>query len=181
MEKRADGYYQAGYAKGVEKIAKRFDITVGPATIGQSYLYWQNQNLFQLPISYFAAADQWSNSPGFPNDVVFDRPITARCMECHTTFMETSPKGSLEPHDFDRNKMILSIDCERCHGPAKQHVEFQTNNPQIKEAKYIVNTEKLEQAAKPGYVCPLPRWQAKKNNAFLLLLMRAITWQIILL
>jgi hypothetical protein len=45
--------------------------------------------------------------------------------------------------EFDHNKIIYGVDCEKCHGPASMHVEFQTQNPGSKEAKYIVNPGKL--------------------------------------
>ena len=32
---------------------------------------------------------------------------------------------------------------KKCHGPGKEHVKFHQSNPDIKEAKYIVNTGKL--------------------------------------
>src|SRR5688572_15682871 len=66
MEKRDSGFYQVVYYKNEEVKSLRFDFVVGSASKGQSYLYWQNNRLFQLPVSFFTAANQWSNSPGFP-------------------------------------------------------------------------------------------------------------------
>jgi hypothetical protein len=43
----------------------RFDMVIGSGVMGQSFLTWRNNKLYQLPITYFTAADQWSNSPGF--------------------------------------------------------------------------------------------------------------------
>lgn len=143
MEKREDGFYQVEYFKGIEKKARRFDIVVGSGAMGQSFLNWRDDKLFQLPITYFTAAGAWSNSPGFPDKVVFNRVITSRCLECHTTFAKaTSPEG-IEPEVFDRNKIIYGVDCERCHGPAAEHVTFQTRNPTETIAKYIINPAKL--------------------------------------
>ena len=139
MEKRADGYYQVEYGDGKEKKAKRMDIVVGSGTMGQSFLTWQNNHLFQLPITYFSAADQWSNSPGFPDRVVFNRVITSRCLECHSTYAAViSPEGK-EPEEFDKNKFIYGVDCEKCHGAAAKHVEFQEKHPDDTTAKYIIN------------------------------------------
>jgi len=39
---------------------------------------------------------------------------------------------------LDRSSIIYGIDCERCHGPAARHVQYQTENPAEKSAKYIV-------------------------------------------
>ena len=59
------------------------------------------------------------------------------------TYLEKTSEGSKEPEAFDRNKIIYAVDCEKCHGPAAQHVAFQSKNPAVKEAKYIVNPGKL--------------------------------------
>ena len=88
MEKRADGFYQVGYIDGVEKKSQRFDMVIGSGTKGQSFASWNNNHLVQLPITYFTSAGQWSNSPGYPDKIAFNRPITSRCLECHATFAE---------------------------------------------------------------------------------------------
>ncbi|HEY4155833.1 MAG TPA: hypothetical protein VGM24_10410, partial [Puia sp.] len=75
MEKRNDGFYQVEYDSGVQKTARRFDISIGSGTKGQSYLYWMNDQLFQLPIGYYTPTGQWSNSPGYPDQVIFNRQV----------------------------------------------------------------------------------------------------------
>lgn len=144
MEKRDSGFYQVAYYKEVEKKAMRFDIVIGSGVMGQSFLTWRKNRLYQLPITYFTVADQWSNSPGFPSEkVLIDRPITSRCLECHTTYTQGISGPPLEPVEFDHNKIIYGIDCQKCHGPAAKHIEYQTANPQEKTAKYIINPSKL--------------------------------------
>jgi Cytochrome c554 and c-prime len=144
MEKRDSGFYQVVYYKGEEKKDMRFDIVIGSGIMGQSFLTWRNNQLYQLPITYFTAADQWSNSPGFPpNRVLIDRPVTSRCLECHASFAQGISGTALEPIEFDHNKIIYGVDCQKCHGPAAKHVEYQTQHPQEKMAKYIINPAKL--------------------------------------
>ena len=43
---------------------------------------------------------------------------TLKCFECHTTFM-----SDVGPKALDRAAMIPNVDCERCHGPGRSHVE----------------------------------------------------------
>ncbi len=144
MEKRDSGFYQVAYLRGAEKKAMRFDMVIGSGVMGQSFLNWRKNKLYQLPITYFTAADKWSNSPGFPSGkVLIDRPITSRCLECHATYAEGISGTAMEPTEFDHNRMILGVSCEKCHGPAAQHVEFQTSHPQEKLAKFIVNPASL--------------------------------------
>ena len=144
MEKRDSGFYQVEYSNGAEVKKERFDIVFGSGRKGQSYLSWINNKLAQLPITYFTPANQWSNSPGYPpHKVVFNRAITSRCLECHSTYFEKTSDITKQLEDFDHDKIIFAVDCERCHGPAAMHVEFQSKNPGIKEAKFIVNPGKL--------------------------------------
>ena len=143
MEKRDSGLYQVAYSKGVEKVAKRFDIVIGSGTKGQTFLWWKENNLYQLPITYFTETDQWCNSPGFPDKVVFVRPVTSRCLECHTSFVKTISAPGIEPEAFDHNKILFGVDCEKCHGPAAAHVEYQTQHPEDTSSKYIVNPAQL--------------------------------------
>lgn len=140
MEKRDSGYYQAIYHNGSDIKDLKFDIVVGSGAKGQSYLYWENNRLFQLPVSYFTVADQWSNSPGYPPDrILVDRPVTSRCIECHATYADTVPDASGNVETFDRAHMIYGVDCEKCHGPAAEHVAFHTKNPAEKTGKWIID------------------------------------------
>ena len=144
MEKRDSGFYQVVYFRNEEKMAIRFDISIGSGVMGQSYLNWRQNRLYQMPVTYFTAAAQWSNSPGFPNDkVLTDRPVTSRCLECHTTFAKGEDGTAMEPLSFPADKMILGVGCEKCHGPAAMHVDHQTKHPDDTVAKYIVNPSSL--------------------------------------
>lgn len=139
MEKRDSGFYQVGYYKGVEGIRKRFDLIFGSGAKGQTYATRFQNRLYQLPVSYFTAANKWANSPQYPtHPVLFNRPITSRCLECHATFARKISAPNHQPEEFDP-KIIYGIDCEKCHGPASRHVQFQTQNPKETKAKYIIN------------------------------------------
>jgi len=139
MEKRDSGFYQVAYYKGSERITGCIDIVVGSGSKGQTYITRYNQQLFQLPVSYFTAAHKWANSPLYPvNPILFNRPITSRCLECHSTFAQVISPAGVEPEEFD-NKMIYGVDCEKCHGPAAKHVAFQTQNPSETKGKFILN------------------------------------------
>jgi hypothetical protein len=143
MEKRDSGFYQVGYYKGHEGIIKRFDIVVGSGSKGQTYITRFKNRMYQLPVSYFTAANKWANSPQYPtHPVLFNRPITSRCLECHTTFAHRISEPNHKPEDFDPN-IIFGVDCEKCHGPGARHVEFQRQNPKSTLATYILNPAKF--------------------------------------
>lgn len=144
MEKRDSAFYQVQYNSDVEVKKGKFDIVVGSGRKGQSYLSWNGNHLVQLPITYFTPASQWSNSPGYnPHVPTFNRPITSRCLECHSTYFETIADSNGKSEAFDRSKIIYGIDCEKCHGPSAAHVEFHLKNPGTKTALNVVNPGKL--------------------------------------
>jgi len=139
MEKRNNLLYQVEYYKNEEKNIHRFDISIGSGTRGQSFLYWKKNKLFQLPVSYFTSAKQWANSPGFPDhNILYNRVISPRCMECHTTFSKAGFSIN-QPDDDHGSQIIYGITCERCHGPAMNHVEYHLKNPAEKKGKFIIN------------------------------------------
>jgi hypothetical protein len=139
MEKRPGGFFQVAYVNAAEKKKERFDITIGAGIQGQSYASWSDHKLVQLPITYFTSARQWTNSPGYPDKIAFNRPVTSRCLECHATYAEKISAPEKDPEEFDPNRIVLGVDCERCHGPAADHVKFQSQNPNEKKAKFIIN------------------------------------------
>jgi hypothetical protein len=144
MEKRNDSFYQVHYINGTERRKGRFDIVIGSGKKGQSYLEWIGSRLVQLPITYYTAAHQWSNSPGYPaSKVIYNRVITSRCLECHSTFFQKITETDQQAEEFNRSRVIYAVDCEKCHGPSAKHVQFQTDNPTVKEANFVVNPSKL--------------------------------------
>ncbi len=148
MEKRMDSFFQVEYVLGQERRKSRFDITVGSAKKGQSYLSWKNNSLIQMPVTYFTPENRWSSSPGFsPQKISFNRVVTSRCLECHSTYFKVTSAEGKHPEEFDRAKIMYAIDCEKCHGPGREHVSYHTEHPETKEAKHIVNTGKMPRQA----------------------------------
>ncbi len=153
MEKNDSGFYQNEYARRFENYttryeqinSKRFDIVIGSNTKGQSYLYWNMKRLYQLPISYFTVTKSWCNSPGYPYAAVYNRSVTARCLECHSTYAKIIGNQDKIPEQLNSNQIIYGITCEKCHGAAAKHVAYQIQHPEATTAKYIINTAKLSQ------------------------------------
>lgn len=150
MENRNGIFHQTEFINGVEKRTHSIDIVIGSATKGQSFLYWGEKRLYQHPMTYFTSADQWTNSPGYPNKAMYQKPVTGRCMECHATYagisMDDTNKQVAE--DFDKEKLILGIGCERCHGPGVEHVSFHQQNPTDSVGKHILNPAKFSRRQK---------------------------------
>jgi len=151
MEKRDSGLYQVAYLNGKVLNSHRFDITFGGVK-AQSYLYWKGNELYQLPMSYFKSLHSWTNSPGYDSTYAdFSRPIGTGCLDCHSSYFQQLPSESqslTRKMDFDKKAVILGIDCERCHGPATNHVNYQTDFPEEKKARYITTYASLTRAQK---------------------------------
>jgi len=141
VEKHDQQFYQIEYIDGIKKMSASIDITVGSGKRGQTFLYWDKNELFQLPLTYFTPLHQWTNSPGFNNRVIFRRPITSRCLECHSTYFQKTSNEGVEPEDFSTTNIVYGVDCEKCHGPAAKHVDFHEKNPNVQKGQYIINPQ----------------------------------------
>ena len=145
MNERSDGLYQSANTwvdNDLRQQSERFDIVIGSGKIGQSYLYWRGDRLFQLPISHSAATGQWINSPGFRDgEAFFERQIVPRCLECHTTYFQSLQHGK---NIHGKGAFMLGISCERCHGPGGEHANFQRLTPESDQAPHIVHPGELK-------------------------------------
>ncbi len=125
MEALNDGFYETAVAEMESKKlthSARIDIVMGSGIRGQTYLYWLNNQLFELPVSYWTEGHQWINSPGYKDGTAnFARRADPRCIECHASYiraLSADPQTNL----YDRSSLVLGISCEVCHGPGKSHV-----------------------------------------------------------
>jgi len=143
-----DGFYQSAVnlKDPQSRLAERFDIVIGSGRHGQSYLYWSEDLLYELPASYWTWNNQWVISPGFPaGEVHFDRAIVPRCLECHASYFTSLPPPS---NHYAKESLVLGINCERCHRPGALHVARErsaTPPPRGSHDEAIVNPAHLAQ------------------------------------
>jgi len=130
---------QTYHGKVFEK--SKIDIAVGSGVKGQSYLTFEGDSLYQLQASYFTGTDSWINSPGYPN-YSFKRPVMDNCIKCHVTFAKNEAFSG-NSNIYDKDSFIYGVDCERCHGPSKNHVEFRIGNLKQLDFDPIVQAESL--------------------------------------
>jgi hypothetical protein len=143
MDQKADGFFQTaiqGMAPYPTERKERFGVVVGSGGKGQTYLFWKDDELFQLPISYWRELG-WVNSPGYRDGTAnFDRPIIPRCLECHATYAEAN---SPPANRYVKGSLVPGITCEKCHGPGLEHVESQTASTKTKPGESILNPAKF--------------------------------------
>jgi len=143
LEKSDSGFFQTVYINGAPTHSESIDIVVGSGKKGQTYLYWKDSLLYQLPVSYYIPTKSWCNSPGYPAGMPrFSRLIAARCIECHGSYAIYEDAGR-NVNYIDRNSIVYGVNCERCHGPSATHVQYHLEHPQDKAAKYILNQKGL--------------------------------------
>lgn len=145
MERLKDDFFQTALVTTPARTLQRkerIDVVVGSGRKGQTYLFWDADRLFELPVSTWTATGEWMNSPGYPDGSAnFDRGASDRCLECHATSFE-----SLSPprNRFARDSLRLGISCQKCHGPASRHVARFEQNPRANGGPTdIVNPAKL--------------------------------------
>ncbi len=127
-------------------LTKSIDIVVGSGRKAQTYLYWDGDQLFELPVSYWIKTGKWVNSPGYEDGAIhFDKAVVPRCLECHGSYFE-----SLAPplNRFSKTSLVLGIMCEKCHGPGRAHVALHSSNaaPLPGAPEDIVNPSSLSRA-----------------------------------
>jgi len=132
MESRDNRFFEtalSGFTPNFQRRTESIDIVTGSGKRGQTYLYWQADRLFELPISFWSDGNQWINSPGYSNGTAdFARPINPACMECHATYLQPlsdDPATNL----FRRDSFVPGISCETCHGRGAAHVAHHAGKP----------------------------------------------------
>jgi predicted CXXCH cytochrome family protein len=149
MEERNDSLYQVLYKNGKEVEAFPFDVIFGNKH-AQTSGYWKNHYLYELPLSYYKSINNWATSPNFSATTPdFNRKIQKECFGCHssnissryvtTKSTDTYTYMGMEVENFmSKNTLVYGIDCERCHGPAKEHVQAHLKFPNLKKAQNMV-------------------------------------------
>jgi len=141
-EKKQDSFYQTAYSYGVPKLSRPFNIVVGSGKRGQTSIYWFQNYLFQLPLTWFSETNEWTISPGYSRKADFNRSITARCLECHSTYFQETTNKDSKADEFSKTNLILGVECEKCHGPALEHIAFHEKNPSDTTGHAIFNPAK---------------------------------------
>src|ERR1039457_4633069 len=115
METRKDGLFEtarSGWALNVFQRTERIDLVTGSGARGQTYLYWQGDRLFELPVSYWTDGHRWINSPGYINGTAeFSRAVNPACLECHATYIRALSSDP-STNRYDRASLIVGIACE---------------------------------------------------------------------
>ena len=127
MESGKNGFFvsaSSGWSPRVYRRRERIDLVTGSGVRGQTYLFWDGNRLFELPVSYWTDGHRWINSPGYIDGTAdFSRPINPACLECHATYLRPLSDNP-NTNRYDRGSLVPGISCENCHGPGADHVKL---------------------------------------------------------
>lgn len=101
----------------------------------EMYFAWQENHLLQLPVAWLQPQACWGNV----QDRIEGREVPPNCLQCHNTWIAHVP-GTI--NEYRREGMLLGVTCERCHGPAQEHVDYHRAHPSA-EATAIVRPADL--------------------------------------
>lgn len=142
---------QTGYrGKESNVLEERVDYVIGSGNHARTFLHRDAQGkLIELPVSWYTEGDgYWAMSPGFDrhDQEDFRRAIPAECMSCHNAYPEQMSQASLAAANAPAfpEKLPSGIDCQRCHGPGRAHVNAVISGAGADAIrKAIVNPAKL--------------------------------------
>lgn len=154
MIARDGGYYQRRHeldssGKEVNVLEQQIDFVIGSGNHARSYLHLDDHGkLTQMPLGWYSEnGGFWAMSPGYdqPRHRGFGREISFDCMFCHNGFPEVAPGEDMAGKDARyRGWIAEGIDCQRCHGPGRAHVEAVGQSASAEEIRdSIVNPAEL--------------------------------------
>lgn len=130
-------------------VEKEIHYVMGSGNRARTYLHkTAGGELIQLPVGWYSERGGfWAMSPGYdrPDQVDFRRKVDRECFFCHNAY----PAAAVETFPGQRElaipgKIPEGIDCQRCHGPGRNHVQLaQSAAPPDAIQQAVVNPARL--------------------------------------
>jgi Tfp pilus assembly protein PilF len=134
------------------------DWILGSGDHARTYLYQTaGGEIFQLPLAWYSQTRSWGMAPGFdrPDHEGVLRRVRRECLFCHTSIPDV-PAGADAygaPQTFPAS-LPEGVGCQRCHGPAAEHVWLSLGGVGVKEEiRASVFTPGKVPGARPDEVC----------------------------
>ena len=140
--------YQLQQGREVNLFEQEVHYIIGSGNHARSYLNLSAGGvLTQLPVTWYPQEKRWGISPGYDRKQHYDfsRKIDYGCLFCHNA----TPKLAEGADRYGRENLFppelpMGIDCQRCHGPASQHVALAGGGKGIEAIRRaIVNPARL--------------------------------------
>lgn len=110
----------------INTFESEVDWILGSGDHARTYLYrTQGGELYQLPLAWYSQTRSWGMAPGFdrPDHEGVLRRVRRECVFCHASYPDLPAGGDAysAPQVFPA-ALPEGIGCQRCHGPAAEHV-----------------------------------------------------------
>lgn len=144
MVERGGRYYQrrnqTGFdGKEANVVEFETDYEIGSGNHARTFLHLNpDRTLLEMPVSWYTErGGYWAMSPGYdrPAHLDFRRSIGDGCLFCHNAYPQIEHSPAVLPE---------GIDCQRCHGPGKRHIDAMKVGNLDVGRRAIVNPAKLE-------------------------------------
>jgi tetratricopeptide (TPR) repeat protein len=131
-------------------VEREIHYVLGSGNHARSYLHRAaDGRIFQLPVGWYSESGGfWGMNPGYDRPLHHDfrRRITYDCMFCHNAYPAIEAGAdAFGRESYFRSALPEGIDCQRCHGPGRKHVETALERGSAPEAVRgaIVNPARL--------------------------------------
>lgn len=154
MSRDGERFFQTSFQKDpdgrvIHENKVEVSYVVGSGNNSRSYIHREpDGKVYQLPVAWYTQEKRWAMNPGYDNadQINFSRRITYDCLFCHAAYPEVKPGADQanygESSFFPEH--LEAIDCERCHGPAQNHVNLARSGAAAEAvAQSIVNPGNL--------------------------------------
>jgi len=155
MYQKENRFYQRRYQIGFDGqetnvVEKQIDFVMGSGNHSRTYLHKQTDGrIVELPVGWYAEkGGYWAMNPGYDraDQEDFRRRITFQCVFCHNGYPEIAEGADASgTESIFPGSLPEGIDCQRCHGPGRAHVEAMQSGKHEKAPGGIVNPARLSQ------------------------------------
>lgn len=142
--------YQLGdNGEKINDITIKIDYYLGSGNKAVAFLFrTKNDELYHLPINWYAEPGFWEMAPGYEKARHFGltKKVLRECMFCHNAYPQEQMAHDLHwQRDIYPAELKSGIDCQRCHGPGRTHLETVMGGKASLEAirQSIVNPVRL--------------------------------------
>lgn len=141
FEMTTDGtnYFQTRIEKtedGERRERKQAAMIYGTGLLDEIYLFWEGNQIHEMPIAYAGPLKRWINAPGYVDGQADFTSNASLCIHCHNTRLKPIA-GTTD--EFHRDGVMASISCEKCHGPSSEHIAYHRDFPNAADGKYIAD------------------------------------------
>lgn len=97
---------------------------IGSGVKGRTYLFSDDQFLFETPINWYSQERRWNMTPAYidAREIPLNLPAFPSCLNCHTSGMQAPEPGS-DCKFTGKPFLHAGITCQRCHGTGEEHAD----------------------------------------------------------